>query len=275
MIKHIITALKKLTVVIILGTVSNLGFAQNSPNTLGQIKQNQILKLGVMQGEPWYHKNPMTGTWDGIGYRLGVQIAKDLDAKVVPVETTYGNAPAALQSKQVDLVLVLDPTDERKKAVAFASAPLLYYKQGILLRDGINIENWKDLNSSNYRIGTTFGTSIDRDITKRLPDATIERFSNTDETVAAFMSGRIDGVAFFYPALAIAQSKIHMGHLVVPKPVVSIATSGAVRKEDIALREFINDEFKKFMENGTTDKIFKEYLIEKGINPKEIPSVME
>ena len=46
------------------------------------------------------------------------------------------------------------------------------------------------------RIGVALGTATDRDLTVRLPKAKIERFTNTDETVAAFMSGRVDAIGF-------------------------------------------------------------------------------
>jgi polar amino acid transport system substrate-binding protein len=244
-------------------------------STLERIKQTKVMKLGVVQGDPWYFKNPVTGKWDGVGYRLGVKIAEDLGATVTPVETTYGNAPAAIQSKQADLVLVLDATDERKQAISFPDEPLLYYKQGILLRDDIHITKWQELNSPEYRIGTAMGSSVDRDLTERLPNAKIERYANTDETVAAFMSGRIDGLAFFHPALAIAKSKIHMGNLIIPKPEISNPTSGGIRKEDVAFRKYVNNEFAKLMKDGTTQSTFESYLKVKGLDPKEIPGILK
>ncbi|MFD1383534.1 transporter substrate-binding domain-containing protein [Rhodanobacter aciditrophus] len=253
---------------------ASVSFAEDL-STLERIKSTKVMKLGVVQGEPWYFKDPITGKWDGVGYRLGVKIAEDLGATVQPSETTYGNAPAAIQSKQADLVLVLDATEERKKAISFPEAPLLYYKQGILLREDLKIENWQDLNSSEYRIGTAMGSSVDRDLTQRLPEANIERYANTDETIAAFISGRIDGLAFFHPALVIAKSKIRMGNLVIPKPEISNPTSGGIRKEDTAFREYVNSEFIKMMEDGTVTAVFEEYLKTKGLNPKEIPGVMK
>lgn len=244
-------------------------------STLDRIKQTKIMKLGVVQGDPWYSKNPVTGEWDGVGYRLGVQIAKDLGAKVEPVETTYGNAPAAIQSKQADLLLILDATEERKNAISFPKNPLLYYQQGILLKDDIKATSWQELNSAKYRIGTVMGSSVDRDLKKRLPNAKLELYSNTDETIAAFISGRIDGLAFFYPALAMAKLKIHMGRLIVPTPIVSSPTSGGVRKGDVKFKQYVNSEFAKLMNDGTTQTTFKNYLESKGLDPKTIPGIKD
>jgi polar amino acid transport system substrate-binding protein len=61
---------------------------------------------------------------------VGKVLAKDLGVKLVPVETTWGNAVAALQAGQIDTMLVLDPTDERRKAADFSDQPFLWYAQG-------------------------------------------------------------------------------------------------------------------------------------------------
>jgi polar amino acid transport system substrate-binding protein len=84
-----------------------------------QIKQKGELRIGVTPGEPWFFKDPGSGAWSGIGYAMGQQVAKDLGVKLVPVETTWGNSIAAIQANQIDVMFVLDATDERKKASTF------------------------------------------------------------------------------------------------------------------------------------------------------------
>ena len=74
--------------------------AQHASSTWQQIKQRGELRIGVTPGEPWYFKDPASGQWSGIGYRMGQQIAKDLGVKLVPVETTWGNSVAAIQANQ-------------------------------------------------------------------------------------------------------------------------------------------------------------------------------
>jgi len=244
-------------------------------STLDQIKQTKQFRIGVAPGDPWYFKDPMTGQWTGVGVMIGQQIAKDLGAQLVTVETTYGNAVAGLQANQIDAMFVLDATDERKKALDFPANPLLWYKQGVLVRSGIKAQTWDDLNNPNVRVGTTLGSATERDITKRLPKADIERFANTDETVAAFMAGRIDAIAFYHPALVIAYSHIHKGTVVVPTPVVAIPTSAGIRKDDPQFKEFLNKEFAKYYSDGTVQKIYAEYIKTKGVDPTKVPTVME
>src|ERR671918_461436 len=74
---------------------ASAALSQQPASTWQQIKQRGELRIGVTPGEPWYFKDPASGQWSGIGYRMGQQIAKDLGVKLVPVETTWGNSIAA------------------------------------------------------------------------------------------------------------------------------------------------------------------------------------
>jgi polar amino acid transport system substrate-binding protein len=250
--------------------------AYAATTTMDQIKQTKELRIGVAPGDPWYFKDPISGQWSGVGVMIGQVIAKDLGAKLVPVETTWGSAVAGLQANQIDVMFVLDPTVERKKALDFPASPLLWEKQAVLVRPGLDVKNWPDLNKSSIKLGTTLGTATDRFITAKLPDTHIERFANTDEAVAAFMAGRIDGIAFYHPALVIVYSHIRRGKVVVPEPAEEIATSAGVRKEsDPAFKQFLDKEFEKYYKDGTIQNIYAQYLKTKGIDPTTVPSVTQ
>lgn len=239
-----------------------------------KIKASKELKIGVAPGDPWYYRDPSTGTWTGLGVLLGGEVAKDLDVKLVPVETTWGNSVAALQSGQIDVMFVLDATDERKKAIDFPATPLLWYAQGVLTKESLVAKNWSDLDKPDVRIGVALGTATDRDLTKRLPQAKIERFTNTDETIAAFMAGRVDGIGFYHPALVIAYSKIRRGKVQIPQPVVALPTSAGIRREsDTALRDFLDAEFAKLYKSGKTQALYAQYLKTKGLDPATLPGV--
>ncbi len=254
-----------------LGLLSGaVGHAQ----TLQKVKQSGELRIGVASGDPWYYRDPVSGQWTGVGVLMGEQIAKSIGVKMVPVETTWGNSVAGLQSGQIDVMFVLDATEERKRAIDFPEAPLLWYAQGILAKDGLIAQTWEDLNKPTIRMGVALGTATDRDLTKRLPNAKIERFTNTDETVAAFNAGRVDAIGFYHSVLAIAYSKIKKGSVQVPKPVVAIPTSAGIRKEqDTAFRDMLNEQFKKMYASGQTQALYGQYLKTKGLDPEKLPGV--
>jgi len=128
----------------VLGVAVWTGAAQ-AQSTMQQIKQKGELRIGVTPGEPWFFKDPGSGAWSGIGYAMGQQVAKDLGVKLVPVETTWGNSIAAIQANQIDVMFVLDATDERKKAIDFPDAPFFWYAQGVLMKDGMKVKSWSDI----------------------------------------------------------------------------------------------------------------------------------
>lgn len=243
-------------------------------STLQKVKDSKELKIGVAQGDPWYFRDPGTGTWTGLGVMIGAEIAKDLNVKLVPVETTYANSVAALQAGQIDVMFVLDSSEERKKAIDFPTVPLLWYAQGVLTKDSITAKDWSDIDKPEVRLGVALGTATDRDLTKRLPNAKIERFTNTDETIAAFMAGRVDGIAFYHPALVIAYSKIRKGKVQIPQPVVALPTSAGIRREaDTSFRSFLDSEFDKLYKSGKTQELYVQYLKTKGLDPSRMPGV--
>jgi len=272
---------KRAFVSVIVGTALSVmaagtTMAQQPTSTWQQIKQRGELRIGVTPGEPWYFKDPATGQWSGIGYRMGQQVAKDLGVKLVPVETTWGNAVAAIQANQIDVMFVLDGTEERKKAVDFPDAPFFWYAEGVLVRDGLQAKTWTDLDRENVKIAVTLGTAPDRDLTNRLTKAKIERFQNMDEAIAAFYSGRVDGAAFYHPALVMQQARVKKGQVVIPQPVVALATSAGIRREDDkTFRDFLDKEFDKYYKSGETQKFYEEFLAFRNIDPKKAPPIIK
>jgi hypothetical protein len=90
------------------------------------------------------------------------------------------------------------------------------------MKDGMKAKSWADLDREDVKIAVTLGTAPDRELTKRLTKAKIERFQNMDEAIAAFYSGRVDGASFYHPALVMQQARVKKGSL-HPEPVVALA----------------------------------------------------
>ena len=101
-----------------LGTLASGTARAAEASTLDRIKASKTIRIGVASAEPWFFKDPMSGTWTGVGIDIGQQLAHDLGVRMVPVETTWANAVAALQVNQIDVMFVLDPTPERRQAIA-------------------------------------------------------------------------------------------------------------------------------------------------------------
>ena len=244
-------------------------------DTLQAIIARGELRIGVAPGEPWFFKDQRSGEWHGLGWGLGVALAKELGIKATPVETTWGNALAAMQADQFDVMFTMDATPQRALAADFPVQPMFFYAQGVLLKDGVQVVTWDEMNKPEFKIGVVLGTSPDRDLTVRLPNATIERFPSIDELGAAFVSGRMDGVSLFHPALVMLQARVKRGTVILPTPVRDSSSSAAVpRKADKTWRDWLGVALGYFYTTGQTQAIFEEFLVYRGIDPKSTPPIM-
>lgn len=250
--------------------------AQTAPgNTLQAIRDKGELRIGVAPGEPWFFRDQRSNEWSGIGWGVGVALARELNVRPVPVETTWGNAVAGLQANQFDVMFVLDATPQRALAVDFPVQPMFYYAQGLLVRPGLTVRLWEDANKPEIRIGVVLGTSPDRDVTARLPRAQIERFPTADEVAAAFQAGRVDAISLFHPALVMLRARVRRGTVLLPEPFRAAATSAGVRREaDKSWRDWLGLAMAHLYVTGETQKIYEDYLATRGVEAGSAPPVM-
>ena len=257
-------------------TALGLPLIARAEGTLDAIKKRGTIRLGVTQAPPWYSKNPKTGEWNsGLGIFMGRDMAKTLGVKLETVEVNWGDAMAALQGNKIDLMFVIDATAERKKAVDFPEAPLLYYSLAVLARDDMKIKAWEDLNKEGIKISCAQATTIEAYVTKHLPKAEIQRFPGNVEAIAAFQSGRVDAVAMFHPPLLAAKQKLGKGQLVVPTPPESVPSSTAARKGDTAFVAWLDKTTGDYYRSGQTEKWYEQALADFGLDPKTVPPIMK
>lgn len=257
----------------LLSVVPALG---EEPNSLERIKASGHLRVGVTSAEPWFFKDPLSGTWTGIGVAMGQKLASALGVTFEPVETSWATCVAALQANQIDLMFVLDPTEERRKALDFPDAPLFYYAMGALVSETSAIKTWQDIDKPGTRIGVTLGTSLDKNVTEIAKSAEISRFQNNDLAITAFLARRVDVVVQFHPALVVQYARLKQGKVLLPTPVTPVSTSAGLRKDaSPAFRDWVSDQFASLYKAGVPDQLFTAYLTSKGIDPKGIPGLVK
>jgi polar amino acid transport system substrate-binding protein len=257
-------------------TALGLPIMARAEGTLDEVKKRGTLRLGVTQAPPWYSKDPKTGEWSsGLGIFMGRDMARMLGVKLEPVEVTWGNAIAALQGNKIDLMFVLDATAERKQAVDFPEAPLLYYSLAVLAREDLKIKAWEDLDKQGIKISCAQATTIEAFVTKNLPKAEIQKFPGNVEAIAAFQSGRVDAVAMFHPPLLAAKQRLGKGQLVVPTPAESVPSSTAARKGDTAFVAWLDKTTGEYYRSGQSQKWYEQSLADFGLDPKTVPPIMK
>ena len=253
-----------------------LPFTARAAGTLDDVKTRGTLRVGVTQAPPWYSKDPKSGDWtSGLGVFMGQAMAKALGAKFEAVEVSWGNAIAALQGNKIDLMFVLDATAERKEAVDFPEAPLLWYSLAVLARDDLAVTAWEDLNKPGLKLSCAQATTIDTFVTANTPKADIQRFPGNVEAIAAFQSGRVDAVAMFHPPLLAARQRLGKGKLVVPTPSKSVPSSVAVRKGDKEFVAWVDKVVAEHYRSGQVQKWYEQSIADFGLDPKAVPPIMK
>lgn len=246
-------------------------------DTMATVKERGSMRVGVTQAPPWYSKDLSSGEWtSGLGVDMGKAMAESIGVEFEPVEVTWGTAIAALQSGKIDLMYMLDATDERKQAVSFPEAPLLFYSLAVLTSDDLEVTAWEDLNSADISIAVPQASSMDKYVSEFAPNADIQRFPGNQESIAAFQSGRVDAVSLFHPPLLAALSKLGQGKIVVPTPALSRPSSVALRTEDdTTFVNWVDESIAAYYKDGQTQKWYEEALGAFGLDGSTAPPVME
>jgi len=260
--------------------------AQQSPSSWTSVMERKVLRIGAAILEPWYFKDtsnsPAPGgvevdgaVWRGICPQLGKAVADAMGVKLQIVETTWGNAVAALQADQIDCMFMLDPTPQRALAVDFVPNPMLWYPLACLTREDAAFTEWKELNDPKWRVAVALGTNGDEFLSNNTPKATITRYQNSGEIFAALQAGRADIALVSAVAADIARGRLKKGKVIVPKPAIAIPGGIAVRKEaDRRFFDYLNTVGAYFYTTGKTQQFYENFLTFRDIDPKSAISVM-
>jgi polar amino acid transport system substrate-binding protein len=235
------------------------GCALRYASTLKQIRSTGDLRVGLANGAPWFELDPVSGEWRGVGVGFGRRLAQDLGVRFVPVETSWSQAVAGLQANQYDIMPVLDPTPQRRKAIDFPAASMFHYAMGAIAAVP-GLTHWSQFDTPGMKIGVALGTAGDSFAAARAPRARTLRFTSIEEAISAFVARRVDAVIFYFPALVSQHAKIRQGHLVLPDPVRPVSTSAGIRHDpDGAWSRWLSERFASYQREGVSLALFRDY----------------
>jgi polar amino acid transport system substrate-binding protein len=249
-------------------------FAKKEMSTWDAVKKRGSFRYGAVSNLPYFYRDPKTGKAHGLSVKYAEDIAKVMGVKAVPVDTTWGNMVAALQSGQIDMAPFLIPVPARAMAVEFINNPIAYMVESILIHKDLNVTDWNDLKKLKIAVG--MGSANDIFITKKFPEVKIIRYPSADESFAAFQSGRAEVFVTMSMSGIAYLSKAGNVKLVIPKPVFYSGLHNAVRREpDKTWRDFLNTCAGYYYTSGKVQEWLDETMVEFSIDPKNVPSVMK
>lgn len=224
-------------------------------DSLTQIKERGVLRVGVFGDKPPFGFVDKDGKNQGYDVYLAHRLAKDLfgdENKVEFVVVEAASRVEFLQADKVDIILAnFTKTPEREAVVDFAK-PYMKVSLGIVSPSTAPIKSIDELSDKTLIVNK--GTTADAFFTKKYPNIKLLKFDQNTETFSALLDGRGDALAHDN-TLLFAWAKEN------PNFVVDVAELGdqdviapAVKKGNTELLNWINGELEKLY----TEKFFYE-----------------
>jgi putative glutamine transport system substrate-binding protein len=175
---------------------TNSGAAAGGSGALAAIKQRGKLVVGVKYDQPGFgYLNPATNKVEGFDVDMAKLVAKKIfgDENAVEFkEAVSKNRIPYLEQGVVDVVFAtMTANADRAKQIDFSDC---YYVAGQSLLVPTNSEITGVDALAGKTVGTVKGSTSEKNIREKSPDAKVELFDTYSEAVQAMQSNRVDAV---------------------------------------------------------------------------------
>ena len=223
-----------------------------------QEKKEKVLRVGSdLNYPPFEYK--ADGKVTGFDMELIAAVADRMGAKLEVEDITFGDLISAVKDNKVDAVISgMEGTDARAKDLTFCDPYIEKAGYSILKNAGDDsIRGWEDL--SGKVVGTQAGTRH-TELSVDFGAERVQAFDEKENVIRALKDGRVEAavldtpVAAYYAkqdsALAVAgEPKLSAHGLVI-----------AVKKGNTELQKEINGALKSLRDDGTYDKLYKNWF---------------
>ncbi len=199
----------------------------------------------------------------GIDVEIASAVAEKLGLELVIEDVEFDSIIAGVQSGKYDIGCAgMTVTEDRLKSVNF-STPYATGIQSIIVAEDSEIKDIDALLGGDYKVGVQSGTTGDIYMTDDIGEDRIERFSKGNDAVLALTSGKIAAVVIDNePAKAFVAANAGLKILDTPYTVEDYAM--AINKDNVALKDAINQALKELTDDGTIAAIVNKYIPAEG-----------
>ena len=204
----------------------------------------------------------------GIDVEIATAVAEKLGLELVIEDVEFDSIIAGVQSGKYDIGCAgMTVTEDRLKSVNF-STPYATGIQSIIVAADSEITDIDMLLAGDYKVGVQSGTTGDIYMSSSVEDGgvgeeRIERFAKGNDAVIALTSGKIDAVVIDNePAKAFVAANAGLKILETPYTVEDYAM--AINKDNVALKDAINQALKELTDDGTIAAIVNKYIPAEG-----------
>ena len=228
-----------------------------SADTLADIKARGKVLIAIDLAVPPYGMSDAAMKPTGSDVETAELLAKDLGVKLEIVQVTGANRIPFLLTGKADMVISsFSVSDERKKVIDF-SEPYGMIQTIIAGPKDMAIKGYDDLNGK--RIAVTRGTTNDTEATTNAKGAQIVRFDDDATLITALVSGQADIVATAPALLVTINAKNPPKPLDVKFVMRTFPYAVGLRKDDKALRDWLDTWVKANLKNGKLNDIYKKF----------------
>src|SRR5437016_10844423 len=159
-IRHVVTI--AFATLVAIGLAAPPAAAQQLQSRLFEVTKNK--KLRVCQYPLYYsisYRDPKSGEIVGIDADLAKELAKELDAKLEIVESSFATFIADLQANKCEIGMFgVGASLKRAQAVEFSRPYLVTNVYGVTRKDA-SIKSWADVDKPGIKAAVTLGSYIE------------------------------------------------------------------------------------------------------------------
>ncbi|MDT8330427.1 transporter substrate-binding domain-containing protein [Roseomonas gilardii] len=239
-----------------LATVSTLALPARA-DTLDTIKSRKKLMVAIDLGSPPFGQTDAQMQPTGSDVETAKLLAADWGMPLEIVQVTSPNRVPFLLTGKADMVIAsFSVTEERQKVIDF-SRPYGVIQIVVAAKKGTDIKDYAAL--AGKRVGTTRGSSNDKEFTSLNTGAQIVRYDDDATLVTALVSGQVDIMATSPQIMATANTRAGGDPFEVKLVIKTNPYAIGIRKGDTALKAALDQWIAANLENGKLREIYKKY----------------
>ena len=226
-------------------------------DTLDAIRARKKLLVALDLGSPPYGMADAQMQPTGSDVESARLLAADLGFPLEIVQVTSPNRVPFLLTGKADMVLAsFSVTDERKQVIDFFD-PYGVVQSVIAARKGTEIKDEAAL--AGKRVGTTRGSTKDKEVTTRKSGAQVVRYDDDATLTTALVSGQVDVAATSPGIMAAANAKAADAPFEVKFVLRTFPYAIGLRKNEVPLRTALNEWVHTNLRNGKLNAIYRKF----------------
>lgn len=226
-------------------------------DTLDDIRKRGKLLVALDLGSPPFGMNDANMQPTGSDVESAKLLAQDLGFPLEIVQVTSPNRVPFLLTGKADLVMASFSINEERKKVIDFSIPYGVIQIVIAASKTKEIKGIKEM--AGMRIGTTRGTTNDKEATDQAQGAEIVRYDDDATLITALVSGQVDIMASSPQTMVAVNARRTNDPLELKLVLKTNPYAIGLRKDDDALRKVLNDWVTKNLANGKLSAIYAKY----------------